>query len=380
MKQRLLWSYLVATAHALSSVPTWDALESRLRSAVCPEPPVYDISDADNIPSNQLVFYRDRNAECPFCERVWLALEIKGIDYITVLHDEELKVTWPDGTTQHDSLDIIERLDKEYPGEPDLYPRVSQSVGGVRANIVRFKGVFPRNTDSRRETPFLYRSGQVVPRSDHMVTLEETDELLEEYDDGPFFCGETITAADIAWAPFLERYAIQLPILYEDLKPRSRDYPELMKWYDSMERLVPCYLCRVKGDAVMWSKSLGNEKITTDIPTDVNEKGFDAKDLWNAYRKGKPYLARTPSEECAARIVRNRNTILSVLDPNEENNAALREICAALVGSEASLSGNARDVADFLANKWLSVPRDMGVLPAAALRSLVAVAPKPRIR
>jgi glutathione S-transferase len=328
--------------------------------------------------------YRDRTAACPFCQRVWLALEVKGIDYITVLHDEELRVEWPDGTTQQDSLDILERIQKEYPGEPNFYPKVSASVGGVRANIVRFNSVFPRNTDDLKDTPFLYRSGEVVQKSDHTVTLEETDEMLEEYDDGPFFCGATITAADIAWAPFLERYAIQLPLVYEDLKPRSQAYPELMQWYDKMERLVPCYSCRVQGDAKMWSKTLvGNEKLTATLPTtSVKENEFDAKDIWNAYRKDKPYVARTPSEECAARIVRNRETILSCLDTQDEDkDAALREVCAALVvDGKASLSGNARDVADFINNHWLSVPRDMGVLPATALQSLVALQPKPRIR
>lgn len=381
LKQRLLLSCLVATVHALSSVPTWVALESRLPSAVCPEP-VYDISDAKNIPADHLVFYRDRTAACPLCQRVWLALEVKGIDYITVLYDKELKVEWPDGTTQHDSLDILEKIEKEYPGDPNFYPKVSASVGGVRANIVRFNGVFPRNTDDLKYTPFIYRYGEVVPKSDHMVTLEETDEMLEEYDDGPFFCGATITAADIAWAPFLERYAIQLPLVYEDLKPRSQTYPELMEWYDRMERLVPCYPCRVQGDAAMWSKALvGKEKVTTPLPTSVNENEFKVKDIWNAYRKGKPYMARTPAEECAARIVRNRETILSCLDSqDEEKDAALREVCAALVDGKASLSGNARDVADFINNHWLSVPRDMGMLPATALRSLVAFQPKPRIR
>ena len=47
---------------------------------------------ADAVPSTQrassssaappeLVLYRDTNAWCPFCERVWLALEAKGVSY-----------------------------------------------------------------------------------------------------------------------------------------------------------------------------------------------------------------------------------------------------------------------------------------------------------
>jgi hypothetical protein len=115
-------------------VPTWVALESRLPSSVCPEP-VYDISEAKSIPPDQLVLHRDRSGACPLCQRVWLALEVKGIGYITVLHDDELKVEWPDGTTQPDSLDIWRELNKRIPGNQNFYPKVSASVGGVRANI-----------------------------------------------------------------------------------------------------------------------------------------------------------------------------------------------------------------------------------------------------
>ena len=52
---------------------------------------------------------------------------------------------------------------------------------------------------------------------DQWETLDATDELLAEHG-GPFFVGG-FSAADVAWAPFLERYAAQLPCLHK-VRPR----------------------------------------------------------------------------------------------------------------------------------------------------------------
>ena len=67
----------------------------------------------------------------------------------------------------------------------------------------------------------------------------------------------------------------------------------------------------------------------------------------------------------------------------EEIDSALREVLAALQEGEvkdivSSLSGNARELASHL-DEQLCVPRDMGALPAATLRTLAIAAPKPRI-
>eukprot|EP00978_Attheya_sp_CCMP212_P020489 scaffold58726_cov58-Attheya_sp.AAC.2 len=42
----------------------------------------------------------------------------------------------------------------------------------------------------------------VVTSNNHMVTLEETDAVLEVYDQGPWVCGDFVSAADVVWAPF----------------------------------------------------------------------------------------------------------------------------------------------------------------------------------
>jgi glutathione S-transferase len=82
-----------------------------------------------------VLLYRDTNAWCPFCERVWLALEEKGIDYDTMFIDLRDKPDWfkqmvptalvpaaqIDGELVWESLDILLKLEEVFP-TPALLP------------------------------------------------------------------------------------------------------------------------------------------------------------------------------------------------------------------------------------------------------------------
>jgi glutathione S-transferase len=438
--------YLVAAL----VVPSWEELATKIPRST---PLVFHDklpSDVNNDGNNKPILFRDKNGICPLCQQVWLALEVKGIDYITILVDDvdqqentnndwssPLQVQWADGSVQTDVLEILEKMEQTFPAAstnindkdtsryaPNLYPSISKAVDSVRCNIVRFKGVFPRNTVPTKLAPYLIRQATSpekdttiwVPIDDHMVTLEETDEVLEEYYQGPFLCGAKLTAADIVWAPFLERYAAQLPRIYKGdiCKPRSAEYETLRAWYKAMEEQIPCWSSRVSGDPTTWQRLLETAVTQQQTPPidsllpvprgmanliPFNRKTFPKHAMWEQYAKSRPHVAKTPELECVAYYVRNRDTILqqaatskvlsNMMNP-EEMDVALRELLEAIVqmGSStttvdpasivSSLSGNARDLVSYLEER-LSVPRDMGALPAAALRKLVAVAPKPRI-
>lgn len=410
------WLWLVASL----VVPTWEKLESKLPSQT---PLVYEEKPSDEIlkQAGLPVLYRDKDGLCPFSQQVWLGLEVKNAEYITVLVDSEkenskhgpngwpssLKLQWPDGSVQTDPKDILERLNQEYPDEINLYPDISKAVDSVRCNIVRFDGVFPRNTQPNLYAPYLIRELddkplQWVPKSDHMVTLEETDEVLEEYFTGPFLCGNQITSADLFWAPFLDRYAAQLPMIYEGdrLTPRSSEYEALKEWYEAMETLVPSYACRVAGDKHTWQQLLRQateQNLVPEVdllpprgsPNPLKRRFFNGEKVWNEYKQGKPYVCDTSELECVAYYVRNRERIVSeaaqaLTNMNtDEIEQALLEILGAILEKDdaniaSKLSGNARELANYL-NDQLRVPRDMGALPAAAMRALVVTAPKPRI-
>lgn len=400
------WVWLCALA-----LPSWEVLESKLPSTQ-QGPPIFEESLPDkSVAKLKPVLYRDKDAVCPYSQQVWLALEAKNIDYATVLvpmcQESPLKMTWPDGTEQTDSLEIIERIQKEFPEkEPNLYPKgISECLDAVRCNIVRFKGVFPRRTAPNLFAPYLFlEKGGLVSNSNHMVTLEETDEVLEEYYQGPFLCGKQFTAADVVWGPWLERYAIQLPTLLpglSELNPRGGgEYPTLQEWYEAMEEQVPCYSCRVQGDVIQWKRALaiGVEQYNqeNDEPVELSSqdestpifvtRDIDGEALWKKYAENRLWLAETPQEECVAFLVRNRETIIeegarALSLEQDDVDSALREVIATLLDKDNDgdrLSGNARDVAAF-ARQQIAIPRDMGIVPARTLQRIVELAPAPRI-
>jgi hypothetical protein len=200
--------------------------------------------------------------------------------------------------------------------------------------------------------------GTVVPRFKYEVTLEEVDEILGEYEDGPFATGEAISATDIYYAPFMERWAAQLPLLHRGFLPRpptqrgasaASPFENLCEWYDAMDELVPAYSCRVKGRAATWRARLAEEPylegklvaegdddpIARAVPDLPVRASFDARRVWAAYAAGRPHLAATPAEEAAAHLVRHRErVVVAAADAcalaADAADAALREVCAAL--------------------------------------------------
>jgi glutathione S-transferase len=114
-----------------TETPSWDELASLLEQK---SPPT---------PSPVLTFYRDSNGWCPFCERVWIALEIKGIPYKESFVHLRNKPDWflemvPTGavpalmmyderengksqrTLLWESMDIIKALDELFPDTEKL--------------------------------------------------------------------------------------------------------------------------------------------------------------------------------------------------------------------------------------------------------------------
>ena len=238
--------------------PSWPDLEKRLPSSVAAAPAIFDAATV-SAPCRQNRALPRSQRWC-FAERAWLALELKRIDYATVLVDSDYsdtpcepgslpRVQWSDGTTHDGSqiIDILERLEVEQPQPPNLFPTVSTVTDIVRDSFGRFDALMPRYTKLSSLAPFVFvykiqrtgkfmledaLPGEIVPQDKYTVALEEIDELLGEYsyDEndtqregeanryGPFIAGATITAADIYWAPFVERLAAFVPLIYEKIR------------------------------------------------------------------------------------------------------------------------------------------------------------------
>ena len=246
----------------------------------------------------------------------------------------------------------------------------------------------------------------------------ETDNLLQSTK-GPFFCGSSFTAADIAWVPFLERYAAQLPCLHSDLNPKDENtYPYLYRWYEAIQNQIPAYACHVKGDSSSWRKVLGMAGYGNmgNVPFDIKERMTKQNDkevelflspddharemkLWMEYRVAREYLAESPSAEAAAIVFRNRNAIVTDIEkrvkftkewkeklPLQKENGldnamrtliylllqegkSMDDILAIQDDIDISLLNDVGMLAAFL-DERMCVPRDMGEMSAAAIKRI----------
>jgi len=72
---------------------------------------------------------------------------------------------------------------------------------------------------------------------------------------GPFLAGADFSLLDAFYAPFLERWAVQLPLSLDFHIRQSLRWPALDGWFDAMDAL-PAYRQKVKGDAYSWTAAV----------------------------------------------------------------------------------------------------------------------------
>lgn len=373
-----------------------------------------------NFSTDRPTLFRERHGWCPYSERVWLILEMTKMEYDTIRIDntggprpsycagQTPQMKWPDGRTQGESIDLVCEIDQRYSN--GKFQSDSPKVQGV---VSRFQSIFPRARPSSRAAFLFQMNGEPLWKKTFQDTLQQTDALLSE-SDGPFFCGPDMTVADIAWAPFLERYRYQLPCLHEGLDPAdSGIYPHLSGWYAAMDR-IPEYVCRVKGDASSWRKVLtmagfGNAGLPPQIQSNMDylllkeERAALAcidQEIWEAYAKDRPHVQSSPQREAAAIMTRNRQAIVKDVvkqastsawrnkglpESEEDADVALRALVKVLllqmgdqeeellVGGVENPANKQEDavlcMATFL-DQRMCVPRDMGAMAAATIKKL----------
>ena len=234
--------------------------------------------------------------------------------------------------------------------------------------------------------------------------MKEIDEnLLSGGDDNsPFFGGhKTITAADICYAPFLERYRYQLPCLHRGLDPTdAKQYPNLSRWYKAMDN-VPAYACRVKGDAGSWRKVLtmagfGNAGLPPNISETMEERMIKEEELeakscinqkiWDEFRSTACYpVPKSPYIDAATIMIRNHKAIVKDTTKRlgdyteQEVDLSLQVLVKQLLqwhdndDKKILVDGKNKDIVANLAaflDERMCVPRDMGAQSAATIKKL----------
>lgn len=408
---RLSFLFPLLTSALAFTIPSWSDLQSKtspLHRALQITPPVYtDQLPSDVLDSNLPILYRDKQCVDLSSQIVWLALECKNIEYVTVLvdkADDVPRISWPEDdestpvTTDH--IQLLEQIQSRYPEPIPFYPKISISVDASRSNIMRLPGVMPRNSDPSlmSASPFLFRTDELVAKSSHCVSLEELEEMMEEYE-GPYICGEVVTGADLVWMPYLERYAIQLPLIYpkiEVLNPRSSAYELVADWMKSMES-IPAYACMIRGDTRHWRRQLETsaevhnarceEKVSlSPIPKRKRwwlKNNPKSEMLWEQYchedgERVRPWLGDTPQHEAALYLLRNRDDIIDAFRTDggsrEATDEALRYIISQLIEEQDNEVQECPAAAPKLLEctiDGIEIPKDLGMVPTLAMASLL---------
>eukprot|EP00245_Coleochaete_scutata_P000075 TRINITY_DN10080_c0_g1_i1.p1 TRINITY_DN10080_c0_g1~~TRINITY_DN10080_c0_g1_i1.p1 ORF type:complete len:532 (-),score=83.97 TRINITY_DN10080_c0_g1_i1:636-2231(-) len=232
-------------------LPSWEQLQNSTAD-------YFDAKKPREGVDRKVILYRDTNAWCPFCTRVWLALEEKGIPYETVLIDLSNKPKWYtdmvpttlvpaikiEDRLVWESADIIWALEEEFPDTGPLIPAGRES--DVRAVLAKldpfFNGPFFAwifNTDAEKEEEMKKKS---------LETFEFLESVLADKPDaGPFLFGQFFSLADAILVTPLEgithriEFTKKLPIRGH---PR---YPHITAWFDALD-LRPSFQA-VRADA-----------------------------------------------------------------------------------------------------------------------------------
>jgi len=102
-------SFLLNSSWAFSAAPSWDQLHATPSLSNKSPRPIYEDSLPEDVVAaqqqqlqqqRQPVLYRDKECVCAASQTVWLALECKNVEYLTVLVSKEednaiRRIDWP---------------------------------------------------------------------------------------------------------------------------------------------------------------------------------------------------------------------------------------------------------------------------------------------
>lgn len=278
-----------------NTTPTWDRLlefaqnntpqrrvrrPGQLPSSV-PIPSSWHKLSSETSPP--VVLYRDADSWCPFCERVWFALEEKEIPFATEFVDLRDKPKWyldlvPTGLVPaakiedrlvYESREILLALEARFsnvpllPIDPEENATARQFVEADETNGVEKAGF------RFLKQPSMNDPERAALQAAFEAKLDELEQALKTYPG--FYFLSTFSLVDVMYAPQLDRLAASLPV-YQDyhIKDNPR-FPRLNAWLNAINHR-PAYN-RVKTDAATINfiirKHWGVEPLGNPLPLDL---------------------------------------------------------------------------------------------------------------
>lgn len=258
--------FLTRTAQVLSShnIGSWEEIRAVLRAKQTPEEknfrdnlrngygkasPLHKLrlfDESNDEKDVRVIFYRDSASWCPYCQKVWMALEEKRIPYrvekinmrcygdkpasfIRMQPGGNIPVAIIDGVTYNQSNDILYALEEQFPEHKSLLPKdpmqrmKAQEL--LRLERTLFSAWMGWLTSADRPNRRL--------RDNFVSVLNEVEAELSSTTGG-FFLGESVSLVDFMFMPFLERMCASM--LYFKgftmrVAPGERTiYPALNRW------------------------------------------------------------------------------------------------------------------------------------------------------
>ncbi|NEO56547.1 MAG: glutathione S-transferase [Okeania sp. SIO3B5] len=205
---------------------------------------------------SSVLLYRDTNAWCPFCERVWLALEEKQIPFEVELINLKDKPQWYkdmvptglvpavkiEGELVYESKDILLALENKFDSFP-LLPKEPQE----RSVALDMIEAFESNGLVKSGYQFLFYSRQnteMTPEQKEVqllslqttfeTKLDQFEETLGQYP-GVYFMQE-FSLVDIMYTPAIRRLAVNLPVFRGYSIHNNDRFPRINQWLMAIDQ------------------------------------------------------------------------------------------------------------------------------------------------
>uniref|UniRef100_A0A7S3VL85 GST N-terminal domain-containing protein n=1 Tax=Dunaliella tertiolecta TaxID=3047 RepID=A0A7S3VL85_DUNTE len=210
-----------------------------------------------------VVLIRDTNAWCPFCERVWLALEEKQVPYDTVLVSLQNKPEWymqlvptkkvpamsfTDSNNQREviweSKDILLEMEDRFrevpllPADPSLRQEALTIMEDLETKhdvgAAGFKFMAGGSMFNRTEP----RDPAQLPQfqAEFERELRWMESTLAKHEGGPYFLGSMFSLVDIMFISFMERLVAGLPFFRGYSLKDNPDFPRISEWVRAMNQ------------------------------------------------------------------------------------------------------------------------------------------------
>ncbi len=334
----------------------------------------------------KLIFYRDRHAWCPYCQKIWLWLELKQIPYkiekinmfcygkkepwfLEKVRSGKLPAIELDGKIITESDEIIYFLQKEY------------GFLGTSIQDTEFQETRRIERDIFKSwCEWLCRRNSILSiidnrKSNFIQSLQKLENILKKSKSGlidPNYDLNRIIrpgTGDLIFIPYLERINASL-CYYKGFELRI-EFPAINQWFSRLER-ENAYL-GTQGDFHTHSHDLPPQM--GGCFKEVNEKQiYFSTSIDNGKGLGNLELNREIDDEyysrfALMRVIKHKENIINVNpSDNGEFDIALRSALTFMVNNEINIPDNCCGKGLRYLRDRISVPRDMPLLSARKLR------------